>query len=207
MLMGMYTTALQNAGTGPDNSRAVDNVTGKVMEGIAQGQEQVQSQVNNPRFMQMLAQNQQASMNTDAYNAGEKIRFQDDVSSKWQDYLANYNKKLANVAEKTAITSDNQYKLALTKAMYPYANLNFDETPTANATLRSITDTPIIGSGASGSDGFSSIYQSVVDNYIKQKLSKEKAVEQANAYMRNYIAMSKAGTAGAMTDPFGIIPG
>jgi hypothetical protein len=204
-IMGAYTTALQNAGTGPDSARAIDNVTGKVLEGVAQGQEQVQTQVNNPRFMNMVAQNQNAKMRADAYNAAEAIRFQDDVASKWQDYLANYNKKLANVSEKAATTGENQYKLALVKAMYPYANLNFDETPTANATLNSITDEPMASSG--GSDNFSSKYQSVVDYYAKQGLSKEKAVEQANAYMRNYIAMNRAGTRGALTDPFGITPG
>jgi hypothetical protein len=205
--MGVYTTALQNAGTGPDSARNIDNISGKVLEAVAQGQDRVQSQINNPRYLQMASQNLQAAMAADRYNAGEKVRYLDDVATKWQDYLANYNKNLANVTEKKATTAENQYKLALMKAMYPYANLDYDQTPTANATLRSITDTPIVGSGASGSDGFSSTYQSVVDNYIKQGLSKEKAVEQANAYMRNYIAMTKAGTAGAMTDPFGIIPG
>jgi hypothetical protein len=204
-LMGAYTTALQNAGTGPDSARAIDNVTGKILEGVAQGQEQVQTQVNNPRFMNMLAQNQNAKMRADAYNAAEAIRFQDDVASKWQDYLANYNKKLANVSEKAATTGENQYKLALVKAMYPYANLDFDQPTTANATLNSITDEPMASSA--GSDNFSSTYQSVVNNYVKQGLSKEKAVEQANAYMRNYIAMNRAGTRGALTDPFGITPG
>jgi len=205
-IMGAYTTALQNAGTGPDSARAIDNVTGKVLEGVAQGQEQVQTQVNNPRFMQMVAQNQQAKMKADAYNAAEAIRFQDDVANKWQDYLANYNKKLANVAEKAATTGENQYKLALVKAMYPYANLDFDQPTTANATLNSITDEPIASSGTI-SDNFSATYDTVLNRYLKQGLSPEKAAEQANAYMRNYIAMSKAGTGSALTDPFKIIEG
>ena len=205
--MGMYTTLLQNAGTGPDGVRNIDNATGQLMERIAQGQDRVQTQVNNPRFLDKLAREQQAKLQTSAAVSGEKLRYFDDFRSTGQDYDANWNAVQSLNAKMKAQRAENQYKLALTKAMYPHANLDFDQTPTANATLRSITDTPIVGSGASGSDGFSSTYQRVVDNYITQGLSKEKAVEQANAYMRNYIAMTKAGTAGAMTDPFGIIPG
>jgi len=203
--MGAYTTALQNAGTGPDSARNIDNVTGKVLEAIAQGQEQTEEQVNNPRFLDMLARQQQAKLQTSAANAAEKLRYFDDFRSTGQDYDANWNAIQSLNAKMKAQTADHQEKLALIKAMYPYANLDFDETPTANATLRSITDTPITGAGATGSDAFSSQFQTLVSGFMKQGLSEEKAVEQANAYMRNYIAMTKAGTAGAMTDPFGLL--
>lgn len=199
-LMGAYTTALQNAGTGPASARAIDNVTGKTLEGVAQGQEQVQTQVNNPRFMNMVAQNQQATMRTDAYNAGEKIRFQDDVATKWQDYLANYNKKLANVTEKTATTAENRYKLGLMQAMYPYANLNFDEFPTANATLNSITDEPVTASSTE-SDSFSTMQQKAYDYYLKQGMSKQEASKAAIEHIKAQMAYNKMYSGTAMS-PF-----
>lgn len=200
-LMGAYTTALQNAGTGPDSTRAIDNVTGKVLEGLAQGQEQVQTQVNNPRFMNMLAMNQQAKMKADAYNAAEAIRFQDDVSTKWQDYLANYNKKLANVTEKAATTAENQYKLALMKAMYPYANIDYDQSPTANATLNSITDEPVASSQGIGN--FNSRVEQLNDYYRKQGYSKTEASKAALDHAKAELAYNKVYSGTAMS-PFNI---
>ena len=200
-IMGAYTTALQNAGTGPDSARAVDNVTGKVMEGVAQGQEQVQAQVNNPRFMNMLAQNQQAKLRADAYNAAENVRYVDDVATKWQDYLANYNKKLANVSEKTATTAENRYKLGLLQSMYPYANLNFDEFTTANPTLASITDEPVV---SSQSGTFNNRVKELTSYYKDTMgLSKAEAAKAALDYAKAELAYNKMYS-GATTSPFSI---
>lgn len=199
-VMGAYTTALQNAGTGPDGARNIDNVTGKVLESIAQGQEQTEEQVNNPRFLDMLARQQQAKLQTSAAVSGEKVRYLDDVASKWQDYLANYNKKLANVTEKAATTAENRYKLGLLQAMYPYANLNFDEFPTANATLNSITDEPVATSSNS-SDNFSTLQQNAYKYYLSQGMSKEEAAKAAIEHIKAQIAYNKMYSGTAMS-PF-----
>lgn len=200
-LMGAYTTALQNAGTGPDSGRAVDNIAGKVMEGVAQGQQQVEEQINNPRFMNMLAQNQQAKLRADAYNAAENVRYVDDVASKWQDYLANYNKKLANISEKAATTAENRYKLGLLQAMYPYANLNFDEFTTANPTLASITDDPMT-STTSGT--FNSRVQELT-KYYKDEMnySKTEAAKAALEHAKAELAYNKMYS-GTATSPFSV---
>jgi hypothetical protein len=200
-LMGAYTTALQNAGTGPEGTRAIDNIAGKVMEGVAQGQEQVQTQVNNPRFINLLTQGLQAKMATDRYNAAEKIRFSDDISTKWQDYLANYNKKLANVTEKAANTAENQYKLALMKAMYPYANIDYDQSPTANATLNSITDEPVASSQGTG--GFNERVQQLNEYYRKQGYSKTEASKAALDHAKAEVGFNKMYSGTAMS-PFNI---
>ncbi len=199
-IMGAYTTALQNMGTGPQGRGAALSATGaagKSLEALNR-ERQGNRQSNLQTFLQSQAANMQALNQANLYNTEEQKDYLNRINTVREATARDLNKKSAQIAQAYAKGLKNVLRTQNINAMLPYQYSDMNTGTVVNPTLKSIYDDPVTGMGGRGNyqNMYSTIYKMLVDDGVP----KDDAAKAAAQYAAG--AMRASGTGAAATSMF-----